>query len=225
MHSSLIDGGYWVTLHALYLFSIQKSTTIKRHIKLEVSDVSWIHTTNHKFKLATLTVVPSAFDFLNGLRKLFCSGSNKPAHILGHRLLLQDDNEYVIFFPSSHKLTCFSFLNKFMGEKNLNFLIFFHCLSQLKPLLSVLEGTPNPHCISSTISIVYEMLYWKNINEVNLVTSVFLILYVLLDFWIPWEPQKTDMLEYVVVFFLRKKNHCFHSSFFFCQREFRKSCY
>lgn len=117
MHSSLIDGGYWVTLHALYLFSIQKSTTIKRHIKLEVSDVSWIHTTNHKFKLATLTVVPSAFDFLNGLRKLFCSGSNKPAHILGHRLLLQDDNEYVIFFPSSHKLTCFSFLNKFMGEK------------------------------------------------------------------------------------------------------------
>lgn len=125
MHSSLIDGGYWVALHALYLFSIQKSTTIKRHIKLEVNDVSWIHTTNHKFKLVTLTVVPSAFDFLNGLRKLFCSDSNKPVHILGHRLLLQDDNEYVIFFPSSHKLTCFSFLNKFMEEKNLNFLMFF----------------------------------------------------------------------------------------------------
>ena len=102
------------------------------------------------------------------------------------------------FFPQgSHILTCFSFLNKIIGEKNLNFLIFFfYCLSQLKPLLSVFEGTPNPHCISSALSTVYEMLYQKNINEVNLVTSVFLILYVLLDFWIPWEPQKRDMLEY-----------------------------
>ena len=74
--------------------------------------------------------VPSAFGFLNGLRKLLCSGSDKSVHVLGYRLLLQDDNEYVIFFPqSSHKLTCFSFLQKFIGGKKSQLSNFYFSLS------------------------------------------------------------------------------------------------
>ena len=144
-------------------------------------------------------MVPSAFDFLNGLRKIFCSGS-----IISQYIFWVIDYYFKMsmwFFPQgSHILTCFSFLNKFIGEKISTFWFFFHCLSQLKPLLSVFEGTLNPHCISSAISTVYEMLYQKNINLVMLLQRSkfsFLILYVLLDFWIPWEPQKRDMLEYV----------------------------
>lgn len=96
---------------------------------LDVNDVSWIHTAI-KLKLAALTVVPSTLDILNGLDNYFIQVVISQ-YMFWVTVLLQDDNEYVIFFfQSSHKLM-FLFLlvfcfKKLMGEKNsLNFLFFF----------------------------------------------------------------------------------------------------
>lgn len=63
---------------------------------LDVNDVSWIHTAV-KLKLAALTVVPSTLDILNGLDNYFIQVVISQ-YMFWVTVLLQDDNEYVIFF-------------------------------------------------------------------------------------------------------------------------------